>query len=63
VGKKTIGTGIPIISEEEARSRKPDYLFVFPWHYVESFKNREMELLKSGTQLIVPLPYPQVVHA
>jgi 2-polyprenyl-3-methyl-5-hydroxy-6-metoxy-1,4-benzoquinol methylase len=62
IGKKTIGTGIPIISEEEARSRKPDYLFVFPWHYVESFKKREMELLKSGTQLIVPLPYPQVVH-
>ncbi len=56
-GKKTIGTGIPIISEEEARSRKPDYLFVFPWHFVESFRKREAALLKSGTQMIVPLPY------
>ena len=56
-GKKTIGTGIPIISEDEMRSRKPDYLFVFPWHFVDSFRKREAALLKAGTQMIVPLPY------
>ena len=56
-GKKTIGTGIPIISEDEARKKKPDYLFVFPWHFVDSFRQREQALLKAGTQMIVPLPY------
>ncbi len=61
IGKKTIGTGIPIITEEEARRRKPDYLFVFPWHFVDSFKKREKKLLESGTQMIVPLPYLQIV--
>jgi len=56
-GKKCVGTGIPVISEEECRKRKPDYLFVLPWHFVESFRQREQALLKAGTQMIVPLPY------
>ena len=59
-GKKTIGTGIPIISEQEARDKKPDYLFVFPWHFVDSFRQREQALLRVGTQMIVPLPYLKI---
>lgn len=59
-GKKTIGTGIPIISEEQARERNPDYLFVFPWHFVDSFRKREQKLLENGTQMIVPLPYLEI---
>jgi hypothetical protein len=59
-GKKCIGTGIPVISEEEGRKRKPDYLFVLPWHFVEAFRKREQALLKAGTQMIVPLPYLQI---
>ncbi|HEY5039793.1 MAG TPA: class I SAM-dependent methyltransferase, partial [bacterium] len=62
IGKKTIGTGIPIISEEEARNRKPDYLFILPWHFVNSFKAREKALLAQGTQLVVPLPYLQIIR-
>ena len=55
-GLKTVGTGIPIISEEEMRKMKPDYLFIFPWHFVDAFKKRESELINLGTKLIVPLP-------
>ncbi|MGW1788301.1 hypothetical protein ACWCO0_02555 [Streptomyces tubercidicus] len=29
----TPGTGIPIVSEEEAKSRRPDQLLVLPWIY------------------------------
>jgi hypothetical protein len=56
LGKKTIGTGIPVISEEEMREMKPDYLFIFPWHFVDVFKTREAALRESGTRFIVPLP-------
>ena len=62
IGKKTIGTGIPIITEEEIRARKPDYLFIFPWHFVENFRKREKKLLESGTRMIVPLPYLQIIE-
>ena len=29
----TPGTLIPIITETEARERRPDYLLVLPWHF------------------------------
>ncbi len=61
VGKRTVGTGIPIISEEEMRAMRPDYLFVLPWHFIKAFEERESELLAAGTKLIVPLPSLTVI--
>lgn len=55
-GKKTVGTLIPIVSEEEARAAKPDYFLVLPWHFLTEFKEREKEYLQSGGKFIVPLP-------
>lgn len=60
-GRKTIGTNLQIISEEEARSSKPDYFFVLPWHFIKEFEQRESEFLKSGGKLLVPLPKFQVI--
>jgi len=55
-GLRTIGTNIPIYSEEEMRNEKPDYLLVLPWHFINEFKIREEEFLKSGGKFIVPCP-------
>jgi NDP-4-keto-2,6-dideoxyhexose 3-C-methyltransferase len=55
-GKRTVGTLIPIISEEKARADKPDYFLVLPWHFVEEFKEREKAYLNAGGKFIVPLP-------
>jgi len=60
-GKKTVGTMIPIISEEQARVRKPDYFLILPWHFLEVFKQREQEYLRSGGKFVVPLPEFQVI--
>ena len=60
-GKKTVGTLIPIISEEDARAAKPDYFLVLPWHFLAEFKNREKEYLDSGGKFIVPLPKFEIV--
>lgn len=56
-GRLTVGTHIPIISEEEARATKPDYFLVLPWHFIEEFKRREMEFLSSGGRFILPAPH------
>ena len=56
-GRETVGTRIPIISEEEARARKPDYFLVLPWHFVEEFKDRERDYLRAGGRFIVPMPH------
>jgi SAM-dependent methyltransferase len=55
-GMVTVGTRIPIISEEEARAAKPDYFLVLPWHFIEEFKRRESAYLSSTGRFIVPLP-------
>jgi len=55
-GTRTIGTDIPIISEEESRKQKPDYYLVLPWHFIAEFKKREGDFLKRGGKFVLPMP-------
>ena len=57
----TPGTGIPIVSEDEARAMRPDYLLVLPWHFKEGILNREAAFLASGGRMIFPLPEIEIV--
>jgi NDP-4-keto-2,6-dideoxyhexose 3-C-methyltransferase len=61
-GKYTVGTWIPIVSEEEARAHADDFL-VLPWHFLAEMREREREFLEHGGQLVAPLPEPCVVDA
>jgi 2-polyprenyl-3-methyl-5-hydroxy-6-metoxy-1,4-benzoquinol methylase len=61
-GAMTLGTDIPIISEEESRSMNPDYYLVLPWHFKEEFLERERETLERGIGFIFPLPTIEIVH-
>lgn len=60
-GKYTIGTWIPIVSEEEARKAQPDYFLVLPWAFFNEFYEREKEWRARGGKFIVPLPEFRVV--
>jgi SAM-dependent methyltransferase len=60
-GRVTPGSGIPIVPEEEMRSRRPDYLLVFPWHFRDGIVEREEEYLRGGGLLIFPLPEIEIV--
>lgn len=62
-GSETIGTRIPIISEEESRAMKPDYYLALPWHFLDEFMEREQDFLQGGGQFIVPLPEVRLVGA
>ena len=55
-GKYTIGTGIKIISEKEARKFNPDYFLVFPYSFINEFRKREVQWLKKGGKFIVLYP-------
>lgn len=52
----TPGTGIPIVSEEDAKAMKPDYFLVLPWHFKENIIQREQDFINNGGKLIFPLP-------
>ena len=54
--KYTIGTGVKIISEKEARKLNPDYFLVTPWGFIKEFVKREYTWLKKGGKFILPFP-------
>lgn len=60
-GLKTVGTNIPIFSEEEMRKAKPDYLLILPWHFINEFKEREKQYLMDGGKFIVPCPKFEII--
>ncbi|MEM7175858.1 MAG: class I SAM-dependent methyltransferase [Chlamydiota bacterium] len=54
-GKETV-TGIPIVSEDQARAMSPDYFVAFPYHFIAEFLEREKAFLSSGGQFVSPVP-------
>lgn len=54
----TPGSWLPIISEDDLLSQKPDYLIVLPWHFKSFFV--EQEKFKNTT-LVFPLPSLELV--
>lgn len=55
-GKYTVGSGIKIISENDAREKNPDYFLVLPWAFMDEFIIREDKWLSNGGKFIVPFP-------
>jgi len=56
LGSFTPGSKIPIISEAEVISMKPDYLLVLPWHFRDGIIKKEKDYLASGGKFIFPMP-------
>jgi hypothetical protein len=61
VGLRTVGTDIPIVSEDEWRAARPDYTLMLPWHFVAEFTAREAGYLAAGGRFIVPCPRFEVI--
>lgn len=55
-GLRTVGTNIPIYSEDEMRKANPNFLLILPWHFISEFQEREKEYLAGGGKFIVPCP-------
>ena len=57
----TPGSGIPIVSESDARAMKPDYFLVLPWHFKEGIVRREQAFLDGGGKMIFPFPEIEII--
>jgi len=53
--------GVPIISEDQARQERPDYMLVGPWWFRDQFVEREADYLAAGGKLVFPLPELEIV--
>jgi hypothetical protein len=61
-GLKTVGTNIPIYSEDDMRKVNPDFLLVLPWHFINEFVIREHDYLENGGSFIVPCPIFKIIN-
>jgi hypothetical protein len=60
-GSYTPGTSIPILSENDVKSMRPDYMLVLPWHFRDSVIRREAKYLAAGGKMIFPLPEIEIL--
>lgn len=55
IGKYTVGSGIPIVSEKSALDINSHYVLILPWHFSTTFKH------KIGFRnLVFPMPTPRI---
>ena len=59
--KYIVGTGIPIMSVEDYRKKKPDYLLVLPYHFIDEIREQEKDFLKNGGKMIVAIPEFKII--
>ena len=59
-GKIMQSTGIPMVSEEEARA-DADVFVVLPWFFKDEFVEREKEWIDNGGIMVFPLPQLELV--
>ncbi len=59
--KYTPGSLIKIVTENEIKKYKPDYMLVLPWHFKNFILQKENKYLKQGGKLIFPLPDIEIV--
>ena len=60
-GKYTIGSGVKILSEDDARKLNPDYFFVMPYGFIKEFIKREKKWLITGGKFLLPYPNFKIV--
>src|SRR3990167_3354295 len=61
IGLRNLGLDMKLISEEEARKKKPVCMFVIPWNFKAEIVEREKEYIKQGGKLLFIMPYPYIL--
>lgn len=58
-GKFTIKTGIPIIDEKSIKDA--DYFWVFPWGFIDVFKEKEKAFVDRGGKFVTSIPEFKII--
>lgn len=61
VGLYTVGSHIPIISQQELFERNPQYIFVLIWQFTDFILEKHKDYLERGGKFIIPMPIPKIV--
>ena len=58
----TPGKNIPVVSPQEMREAKPDYLVLFAWNHEKEVLQKEHELSRAGTKWIRFVPEIEILE-
>lgn len=61
IGRRTLGTDIELISDEQANALNPSTKLVLPWYFKDEIITRERPYLDSGGKLLFPMPYVHII--
>ncbi len=62
IGLRTLGSDIPLVSDDEINRLKPSMKLVLPWYFKKEIVERESNYLEEGGKLFFPMPYPHIVN-
>jgi methylation protein EvaC len=60
-GTFTPGSGIPVVTPDALRDRKPDYIVLFAWNHEKEIMQKEQELTASGSKWIRFVPQVEIL--
>jgi methylation protein EvaC len=60
-GTLTPGSGIPVVTPDALRDRKPDYIVLFAWNHEKEIMQKEQELTASGSKWIRFVPQVEIL--
>lgn len=63
IGLRTLGSDIPLVSDDEINSMKPSLKLVLPWYFKNEIIQRESRFLADGGRLFFPMPIPYIVSS
>lgn len=61
IGKRTLGSDIELISDDQANALNSSTKLVLPWYFKNEIVKREESYLNSGGKLLFPMPYAHIV--
>lgn len=60
-GLYTPGTHIPVVSSEQLKKNKPDYILLLAWNFAKPLMEKLSNFKNSGGHFIIPVPEPKIV--
>jgi hypothetical protein len=61
IGLRTLGSDIPLVSDDEINAMNPSMKLVLPWYFKREILLRESEYIRAGGKLFFPMPKPHIV--
>lgn len=60
-GRAMPGMGIPVVAPMELIKRRPDYVVLLAWNFVDEIMGQQAEYLRAGGRFVLPVPQPRIL--